>query len=99
MARCKLLGFFLPAVCIVAERAEAAGCCGSGVQLSRSTCSPLRKGACPSLSLLLALVYIRQSATLIQFTGVAEDGSWVAFGGLLNQTVKIRGSTSAKTGS
>lgn len=97
VGKSKLLGFFLPAVCIVAERAEAAGCSGSGMQLSGSTGPPLRKGAHPPLSLLLALVGIGQCATLIQFTGVAEDGSWVVFVGLLNQTVMVRGSTSAKT--
>lgn len=97
VGKSKLLGFFLPAVCIVAERAEAAGCCGSGMQLSGSTGSPLRKGARPHLSLLLALVDVGQCATLTQFTGVAEDGSWVVFVGLPNQTVTAKGSTSAKT--
>jgi len=75
------------------------GRCGSGRQLSRSTCSPLEQRGCPSLSLLLALAYVGQHATLLQFTGVAEDGSWVVFGGLLNQTVKVRGSTNVKTSS
>lgn len=40
---------------------------------------------------------IEQHATLIQFAAVAENGSWLVFGGLLNQTMKARGSTSAKT--